>query len=78
MLIGDPTVRYLSYEAAVTILSIVLLAGIGMLKLWADDATFGDSFLDYFTLFIWGFGAKATKDSVLQVVKAWGGKTPIQ
>ncbi len=77
-LIGDPTVRYLSYQAAVTILSLVLLTGIGMLKLWADDATFGDSFLDYFTLFIWGFGANATKDSVLQVVKAWGGKTPIQ
>jgi hypothetical protein len=74
-----PGWRLLSFRTAISLLTVVLLAAVGMQKLWADDPTFGAKGLfDYFTLFTWGLGANLTVDSVLQAVKGWGVQTPIQ
>jgi len=53
---------------------ILALAYFGYQEVYADNAAFGaNRFKDYFTAFIWGFGASATKEAVLGAFRGFEG-----
>jgi hypothetical protein len=57
--------RYSTYA-----LALGLLVWMGFTELYAASATFGaDGTKDYLVLFLWGFGAEATRSAVTEVVK---------
>lgn len=51
--------------------ALVLLAGVGFGELYVARATFG-AWNDYFALLAWGFGAEATRASVVQTARNLG------
>ncbi|MGF1517916.1 MAG: hypothetical protein ACFCVB_08940 [Nodosilinea sp.] len=53
--------------------SILLLAGVGMVELYSNSSTFGAAPLrDYFALLAWGFGAEVTRESVAKATRGMG------
>lgn len=53
-------------------ISLFLLAGAGFNQLYVNKPTFGaNPFPDYFSLFAWGFGAEATRESIAKVLQDW-------
>ena len=51
---------------------MVILAGAGLEQLYLSDATFGaNMWSDYISLFAWGFGAEATRNSVVRLAGSW-------
>lgn len=53
--------------------SILLLAGVGMVELYSSRPTFGAAPLrDYFALLAWGFGAEVTRESVAKATRDMG------
>lgn len=53
---------------------LVVLAGTGLNEVYGKKFTFGaDPFTDYLTLLLWGFGAEATRDSIVATLRGLGG-----
>ena len=53
-------------------IALLLLAGAGFLELYINKPTFGASvWADYFGLLVWGFGAEATRASLVGLLKNW-------
>lgn len=71
----DPDIRILAFQIGIHLVAIAGLYWFGH-EVWEQDATFGDSQLDYLQLFFFGFGGSAVKDNLLNVVKGWGVKVP--
>ncbi len=54
---------------------LVLLAGTGLNEVYGRNFTFGaQPFTDYLTLLLWGFGAEATRDSIVSTLRGLGGE----
>jgi hypothetical protein len=52
------------------VLALTLLVWMGFNELYATSTTFGaDGTKDYLALFLWGFGAEATRSAVADLVK---------
>lgn len=55
---------------------LLLLGGVGLNEVYAKRPTFGADLLgDYLTLLLWGFGAEATRDSIVGALRG-GAPTP--
>ncbi|MBE7385171.1 MAG: hypothetical protein F6J95_027660 [Leptolyngbya sp. SIO1E4] len=53
--------------------SVIFLAWLGMIELYAGNATFGaEPMQDYFALLAWGFGAELTRESVVRAAQDLG------
>lgn len=54
-------------------IALLMLAGAGFIELYVNKPTFGaNAWGDYFGLLIWGFGAEATRASLVGLLKTWG------
>jgi len=66
-----PAVRYGLLTALTVVVSLLLLALLGIKEQYLDNPTFG-SFGDYLKLFLWGFGVEMSTSKVLELVSGWG------
>ena len=60
------------FQWACFLLAALFLVGVGFQELYLKNADFGQSpFTDGFTMFLWGFGAEATRSSVTSTLQGW-------
>jgi hypothetical protein len=53
-------------------LALFLIAGTGFQEVYVKNPVFGQSpWMDYFAVFLWGFGAEATRASVTSTIRSW-------
>lgn len=65
-----PRWRLQAFALATYLIVLGLLAWTGFNELYASLPTFGvDGAANYLTLFLWGFGAEATRSAVTDLVK---------
>lgn len=65
--------RLKQFKILAAAIGVLFLAGIGYNELYLTKPTFGSNgWYDYFSLLAWGFGAEATRASVIDLMKSWG------
>ncbi|MEM7799337.1 MAG: hypothetical protein AAF633_09120, partial [Chloroflexota bacterium] len=70
-----PMIKLRSYRTVLAFLTLVILGLVGMIELYANDPTFGDTILsDYLRLIVWGVGSNATQEGLFQLVGNLGSK----
>jgi len=70
---SDARIRLTVFTWASYIIAVFLLAGAGFGELYISNSTFGaNTWIDYFALMAWGFGAEASRASITDMVRSWG------
>ncbi len=65
--------RLWTFKTIAAVIGVLFLAGLGYNELYLTKQTFGaNGWYDYFSLLLWGFGAEATRASVIDLMKSWG------
>lgn len=65
------------FHVITLVIGVGFLAVAGYSELYESDADFGSGgFMDYFTVFLWGFGIEAVRSQIVGLVRGWGIKTP--